>query len=105
MDNWKKGTWPIQPVTTPLTPLPTTIISPPNLFEVYPESPEYVTKEEFEKLKKDFEAFKKLLLAAKEYDEVTGQPDCEMEDKVAMVRKVAEMLGVDVDDVFGKSLR
>ena len=43
---------------------------------------------------------KKLLLAAKGYDEKTGQPDCETDDKVALIKAVAEAVGVDFDSVF-----
>jgi len=61
-----------------------------------------VTREEFEALKKDFEELKELLRAAKKYDTATNQPDCEMEDKVEALRKVAKFLGVTVDDIFPK---
>jgi hypothetical protein len=60
-----------------------------------------VTKAEFEALRKEVLALKELLKAAKKFDEATGQPDCEMEGKVAIIRKVAEAVGVNLDDVFG----
>jgi len=109
MDNWK-NTWPnIPPVNFPSNPFPGPITVQPSLKlmpdyqPLFHDPTEYVTKEEFDKLKREFEAFKKLLLAAKEYDEATDQPGCEMEEKVALVRKVADTLGVNVDDVFGQS--
>lgn len=43
---------------------------------------------------------KKLLLAAKEYDKNTGQPDCHADDKVALIKKIAELAGVNMDEVF-----
>lgn len=60
----------------------------------------YITKEEFNKLKNEVEELKKLLLAAKEYDKATGQPNCEMDEKVALIKKIAEAVGVNVDAVF-----
>lgn len=46
------------------------------------------TEEEFDALKREIEEMKKLLMKAKEYDERTGQPDCEMDDKVELLRKI-----------------
>lgn len=54
------------------------------------------TQEEFDKLKKEVESIKKLLQAAKIYDEETGQPDCETDEKMAFLRKLAEFLGVEL---------
>ena len=61
-----------------------------------------VSQEEFNKLKVEMESLKKLLIAAKIYDDETDQPDCEMEDKIALLRRLADMVGVDFDDVFKK---
>ena len=60
-----------------------------------------ITREEFEALKAEVAEMKELLLAAKRIDEITGQPDCEMEEKVDLLRRVAEAVGVDLDEVFG----
>jgi hypothetical protein len=60
-----------------------------------------ISREEFEALKSEVEALKRLLQEAKAFDEATGQPDCEMDEKVALIRKVAEFVGVDLEDVFG----
>lgn len=62
-----------------------------------------VTREDFDNLKREVEEMKELLKAAKRIDELTGQPDCEMHEKIAVLRKVAEMVGVDLDDVFGSA--
>ena len=51
-----------------------------------------VSRAEFDKLKRDVEELKR----AKEYDE----PDCEMDEKVELIRKVAELVGVDIEDLF-----
>ena len=61
-----------------------------------------VSREEFEALKRDIEELKELLLAAKKYDEETGQPDCEVDEKVALIRKMAELVGVDISQVFSE---
>lgn len=61
-----------------------------------------VTKEEFEALKAEVEEMKELLRMAKILDEKTGQPDCEMDDKVALIKKIAEAVGVDLADIFEK---
>lgn len=61
-----------------------------------------ITRAEFDALKHDVEELKKLLIAAKAYDEAAGEPDCERDEKIALIRKVAELVGVSVDDVFGK---
>jgi hypothetical protein len=61
-----------------------------------------VSREEFEVLRREVAEMKELLRAAKRIDELTGQPDCEMEDKVAVLRRVAELVGIDISDVLGK---
>lgn len=50
-----------------------------------------VTREEFEALKKEMEEIKELLKAAKKFDEKTGQPDCEMDDKIDFMRRWTKM--------------
>lgn len=59
-----------------------------------------VSKEEFESLKKEVEEMKQLLIKAKIYDEKNNEPDCELEDKVAFLKKIAEAVGVDLEEVF-----
>jgi 3-dehydroquinate dehydratase len=59
------------------------------------------SQEEIAKLRKEMEELKLLLLAAKRYDEQMGEPDCEMDDKVALIKKIAKLVGVDMKDVFG----
>lgn len=60
------------------------------------------TQAEFDALKAEVLEMKELLKAAKAQDIADGIPDCEMEDKVAILKKVAEMVGVDLAEVFGK---
>jgi|ERR1041385_1011158 len=60
------------------------------------------TQAEFDKLKKEVMEMKDLLTRAKVYDEITGQKNCEMEDKIAVLRKVADLVGVSLDEIFAK---
>ena len=63
-------------------------------------TPSQVSKEDFDVLKKDVEEMKKLLERALEYDKRNNEPNCEMEEKVAILKKVAELVGVNLEDVF-----
>jgi hypothetical protein len=87
-EKWKDWT---VPITTPSI--------HPNILK----PPEYVSKEDFDALKKEVEELKLLLQAAKKFDEATNQKDCEMDDKIAFIKSVADFVGVNLDDVFGKS--
>jgi len=60
------------------------------------------TRQEFDALKAEMEELKKLLKAAKEFDEKTGQKDCEMDEKVEFIKQAAKFVGVDLNEVFGK---
>lgn len=60
-----------------------------------------ISREEFDALKREVEEMKKLLIRAKKYDEDNGEPDCEMDEKVALLKRVAEAVGVDLSEVFG----
>lgn len=59
-----------------------------------------VSREEFEQLRKEMMELKELLKAAKAYDDLTNQPNCEKEENVKVLKKVAEALGVDLSDVL-----
>ena len=61
-----------------------------------------VSRVEFEALKKEVEEMKALLKRAKEYDEKNNEPNCEIEEKMAMLRKFADAVGIDLDDVIKK---
>lgn len=60
-----------------------------------------IGRDEFEALKREVELLKEMLVAAKKYDEANGEPDCSMEEKVALLRAIAEAVGVDLSEVFG----
>lgn len=93
------GIYPTSPNTIPFTPpaAPTDGTSPlVNIFgNLGP------TKQEFEELKKEVMEMKELLKRAVAYDKANNEPDCQMEEKVQLLRKVAELVGVSLDDVFG----
>ena len=61
---------------------------------------EGVSKEDFDALRKEVEGLKDLLRSAKIYDDLTGQPDCEMGEKVEFIKKLADFVGIDLEDVF-----
>lgn len=61
-----------------------------------------VSQSEFDALKREIQELKKLLKAAKKFDQLTGQPDCEMDEKVKLIKAIAKLVGVDLGDVFGK---
>jgi len=63
-------------------------------------TPNSVTRDEFDKLKAEVAALKDMLKAAKIYDEKTGQPDCESEDKMAKLRDICKLVGVDLDSII-----
>ena len=90
-DNWREQPWKYPSIPR----------EPFNPWEYVPKKAE-VDPEEFEALKKEIEELKKLLKAGKEFDEKTGQPNCELDEKVEFIRKMAEFVGVDMEDVFGK---
>ena len=59
-----------------------------------------VSKEEFDQLKREVEELKALLKRAKIYDEKNNEPNCEIEEKMEFLRKVAELVGIDLNDVI-----
>lgn len=40
--------------------------------------------------------FEELLKKAKKYDEMTGQPDCELDEKRQALKKIADELGIEI---------
>ena len=68
-------------------------------------SPGSISREEFEALRAEVRELRTLLEAAKQFDAKTGQPDCEMDEKVEFIRKLADFVGVDMGDVIGESPR
>jgi len=58
-----------------------------------------LTSPELEALRKEVEDLKGLLKVAKKYDEDNNQPDCEKADKVEIVKRVAELVGVELEEL------
>lgn len=59
-----------------------------------------ITREEFDELRKEVLEMKEILKVAVKYDEKHNEPHCELDEKIAVLRKVAELVGVSLDDVF-----
>lgn len=59
-----------------------------------------ISRQEFEALRNEVNQLKLLLKAAKKFDEATGQPDCEMEEKIELISKIARAVGVNIEEVF-----
>lgn len=57
-------------------------------------------EKELKELKRDLQELRELLKAAKTYDEMTDQHECETDEKVELIKKFAELLGVDMKGVF-----
>jgi hypothetical protein len=83
-DDWNKKIMPNYPWADPLQ---------------YPYVPG-PTKEEFEALKKELEELKERLKEGKKQDEEEGNPDCEMEEKIELLRQLGELMGVNLEEVF-----
>jgi pyrroloquinoline quinone (PQQ) biosynthesis protein C len=73
----------------------------PNPIPYFKNNPE-VTQAEFEALKKEVIEMRELLKRAKAFDERTGQLDCEMDSKIEILRRVAEAVGISLDDILKK---
>lgn len=59
-----------------------------------------VSRAEYLALKNELEEMKKLLARAKEYDERTGQAECENGEKLKVLFAVADALGIDLAEVI-----
>lgn len=101
-DKWHQWPW-NQPI--PITqPTPNTNPPPMKTMEEWQEllNPP-VRKSDLDALRKEVEEMKALLNRALEYDKKNNEPHCEMEEKVALLKAVAKMVGVDLSEVFGKN--
>jgi hypothetical protein len=59
-----------------------------------------IKREEFDELKRQVLEMKELLKRAKAYDEANNEPDCEIDEKMDLLRRVASAVGVNLDDVI-----
>lgn len=55
---------------------------------------------EVDQLRREVQEMKELLKQAVEYDKRTGQPHCENENKIAILKEIAAAMGIDLDEVF-----
>lgn len=90
-DQWSKTVPGVHPWTQPY------IAPDPKPF-VWPTPG--VSKAEFDALRNEIQELRKLLIAAKAFDAATGQPDCEVEEKTALIKRLAEITGVDLQGVL-----
>lgn len=58
------------------------------------------SKEDIARLEQSILELKALLLQAIKYDEKLGEPHCEQEDKVKLIKDLAKIVGVDMSEVF-----
>lgn len=72
--------------------------------EYSPFVPAPVSRQEFEELKRQVSEMTELLRRAKVYDEKHGEPDCEIEEKMAALRAVARIVGVDLDAALNREV-
>lgn len=63
-------------------------VYPWNPAPVYPNAPKQYTPEDLQRL---IDAFQKAVDAAKVFDVITGQPDCEDPDKAKLLDRIAEL--------------
>ena len=90
-DQWsRKEAWPDWPQIYPFPPQPNGI----------PITSPLITRAEFDQLKREVEQMKSELEAARAQDIADGNPDCEMEEKVAILKATAKAFGVDLNGVF-----
>ncbi len=87
-DDWRENILPNHPW-----------VSPSQLPGAYPviNNP---TRAEFDALRAELEKLKRELLVGKAQDVANGEPDCEMEEKIAILHDLGELLGVNFDEVF-----
>src|SRR5215470_1378713 len=53
-----------------------------------------ISRAEFDDLKRQVLEMKELLKRAKAYDEANGEPECEIDEKMELLRKIAAAVGV-----------
>lgn len=94
IDKWRQWASPVSP---PNTTTPIVIQNgDPKKLEIQIEN----LNKNFEELRKDFLDFKKLILKAIDYDERNNEPECEVEDKVRLIKEIAGRLNIDVSDIW-----
>ena len=95
-DKFRPFIRPVDPWITPLEPWEVEPRKPRTPISIKPP----VSREEFDQLKREVAEMKELLRRAKDYDERNNEPDCEVDEKMEILRKVAEAVGINLDDVL-----
>jgi len=100
-DSWTRDFSRRWPTIPDITPIPIDESSPDwnRLLEAATSLRTYVTKQQFEDLKKEVQELKELLKQAQKFDEATKQPNCDSPDKLLLFKQLAKLLGVDVSDM------
>lgn len=65
-----------------------------------PDPFKHASKEEVDALRQEVQELRELLAAARKFDKATGQKDCEQGEKVALIKRLAEITGVDLKGVL-----
>lgn len=78
LDKWRERPWYPYVPTYPISPSPS------------------ISKREFDELVREVRDMKELLRRAKDYDDKTGQPDCELAEKFNLLASVARIVDVDL---------
>lgn len=87
-DKWQDNGWYTR-VSVPAVQMPQVVLHAPQ-----------IQREEFESLKREVLEMKELLKRAKKYDEDNNEPDCEIDEKMDLLRRVANLVGVELNDVI-----
>lgn len=69
----------------------------PGYYDNYKTWSNNVSREEFELLRNEVLEMKKLLEKAIQYDIDNNEPHCETDEKVALLKKISEAVGVKID--------
>lgn len=74
----------------------------PDMIRPLTEIPLLVTRGEFDQLKKDVAEMKELLKKAQLYDQKNNEPDCGLEDKIELMKKIGQLVGIDLEEIFAR---
>lgn len=101
-DSWaRRDSWPNYPSAIPWAPTVDTAVE---LIRISNEFAKYKKEHEakYAKLLGDFKKMRQELEEAKTHDIREGNPDCEMDAKVAAIKKIAEVLNESLGTIFNK---
>jgi len=103
-DRWVPRPWfpyvpPWRPAPEPYAPVPFVPMPVVPLVPAPPVDPP-ISRREFKRLEGEVRELIALLRRAKKYDEDNGEPACETDEKMDLLRKVAKLIGVDLDEAL-----